>query len=141
MLLTIVIIISSILTGISPILFKKWIIVNIYPEYGGVWECVLGFVSGTAGITREELGHRLSKAFSLLDRYLMAGGLAGFIGYVLLVFCFRFGHVSTIFSMSSLQFVVTAVFSRLYLKEDLSLGEVVGMVIIIVGVSLLVPQA
>lgn len=141
MLLTIAIIISSILTGISPILFKKWITVKIHPEYGGVWECVLGFVRGAADITREELGHYLSKAFSLMDRYLMAGGLAGFLGYVLLVFCFRFGYVSTIFSISSLQFVVTAMFSRLYLKEDLSLGEAVGMAIIIVGVSLLVPQA
>jgi len=141
MLLTIAIIVSSILTGISPVLFRKWIIVNIHPEYGSVWEWMVEFVRGAANIVCEDPGHCLSKAFSLIDRYLMAGGLAGFLGYALLVFCFRFGHVSTILSISSLQFVVTAVFSRLYLKEDLSLGEAVGMAIIIVGVSLLVPQA
>ena len=151
MLLTIAIIVSSIIMGFSPVFFKKWLLVNIQPNYGSIWKCVLKLIHGAKELWNEawspsrrfwsDLREYCLKILELVDKYVVTGAITGVLGYILLVLCFKFGQVSTIFSISSLQFVVTAALSYLYLKEELSIGEIIGMSIIIVGVSLLVPQA
>ena len=153
MLLTIAIIVSSIIMGFSPVFFKKWLLVNIQPNYGSIWKCVLKLIHGAKDLWNEAWSRTSSRRFwsdlreycleilELVDKYVVTGAITGVLGYILLVLCFKFGQVSTIFSISSLQFVVTAALSYLYLKEELSIGEIIGMSIIIVGVSLLVPQA
>ena len=81
-----------------------------------------------------------SRLFDLLDRYLITGLLTGLLGYIIWIFSLKFGGVSILFSITSIQFIATWVTGYLYLKERLSPLQVVGIIFIILGVVLIAPE-
>jgi EamA-like transporter family. len=62
------------------------------------------------------------------------------LGYLIWILSLKFGEVSILFSITSLQFIATGILGYSYLKERLSIWQVFGMALIIAGVALIAPQ-
>jgi len=156
--LLLVVVISAILMGIFPIFFKRWNEVNVEEKYGTLKNCTKIIYKEIAVIWSKPLHNaeikylskdflseafnlkNYSRLFDLIDRYLIAGILTGFLGYIIWIFSLRFGEVSILFSITSLQFIATWITGYLYLKERLTPLQVMGIVSIILGVALIAPQ-
>jgi drug/metabolite transporter (DMT)-like permease len=78
-------------------------------------------------------------AFSLqgmINAYLVFVGLLFyFLGFVLLTISFRHGELSVLFPFVSLSFVWVTILSYFYLKEMVSLVEIMGVAAIVLGVA------
>ncbi|VUT25203.1 MAG: EamA-like transporter family protein [Candidatus Methanolliviera sp. GoM_asphalt] len=152
------VVISAILMGIFPIFFKQWNSVNIAPNYGTIGNCIKEIynelfplwtgplVHGPKGYLSKEFwseafkyGH-YSKIFGLIDGYLVTGIVTGILGYLIWILSLKFGEVGILFSITSLQFIATGILGYSYLKERLSIWQVLGMILIIMGVALIAPQ-
>jgi len=157
-LVLLVVVISAILMGIFPIFFKRWNEVNVGARYGTLGNCIRVIYKEVADIWSKPLHNaevkylskeflseafnlkNYSRLFDLLDRYFIAGLLTGLLGYIIWVFSLRFGGVSILFSITSIQFIATWVTGYLYLKERLSPLQAVGIIFIILGVALIAPE-
>ncbi|MCH3906627.1 MAG: EamA family transporter [Lactobacillus sp.] len=68
--------------------------------------------------------------------YILGFVLAG-LGMVIMSVAFRYGEVSILHPMMSLGFALSIVFGALFLQESITIGKVIGTILIIAGSALL----
>jgi len=59
------------------------------------------------------------------------------LGAVLMIIAFRFGSLSVIHPMLSFGYIFALIFGRIFLKETISIVQMLGVFTIIVGVALI----
>jgi len=93
----------------------------------------LGAVGFKAGAKRLELN-----ILSLLKNWQLAAGVVGYLlSSVFFVVGLRRGELSVLFPMVSTGYIWTMLWSRLFFKEPLTRGKLVGLALILVGCVLL----
>lgn len=108
--------------------------VNTYWPYLVVAGCAL--LGGTAQVMLKKGADSFSIATLFSNYYLVVGILlygVAFIGYV---FALRFGKLSILYPLIALSYVFVLIGSRVFIHEPISMRQVMGSLVIIVGVWL-----
>ena len=73
----------------------------------------------------------------ITNYFLIIGLFFYFLGFVLLIWAFKHGELSVLFPIASLSFVWVAIFSFLFLSEQLNFFRIIGVLFIVAGVVVL----
>lgn len=69
--------------------------------------------------------------------YLLIGFSLYFLGALMMIYAYRFGKLSVLQPVLSMNYVLSIVIASVVLKENLSLFKIIGVVIVIIGVVLI----
>lgn len=84
------------------------------------------------------VGQLLWKLSSQMGVFIMLVGFAFYgIGALLMLIAYRYGKVSILQPMLSLNYVLSIILAAIVLKEDITLVKCIGVLIIIAGVVLI----
>lgn len=68
---------------------------------------------------------------------MLAGFMCYGLGAVLMIIAFRFGSLSVLHPMLSLSYIVATILGVTFLHETLKVTQIIGLIIIIIGVVLI----
>ncbi len=104
---------------------KKLLIGILLMIFSSVCTCVGQLMWKEASISEEKILF-----------YVLGFGLYG-IGAVVMMIAFRFGELSVLHPMLSIGFVLSIILGAVFLEEQVSLGKLIGIGIIILGMVFL----
>jgi transporter family protein len=126
---------ASLVWGLAPSIFKLVVKEGVPPSV------ILIFHNLSAFITAVFITAILGESLWVNPKYLMfafiGGFLSGFLGLYLFFLALRHGDVSIVSPVASISPLWSAMFAHVLLGEPLNWSKIAGIVLIIIGVSLL----
>lgn len=126
---------ASLVWGLAPSLFKMVLKEGVPPPVALIFHNLSAFIIAT--LITAILGERVAISPKYLMLTFLGGFLSGFLGLYLFFLALRHGDVSVVSPIASTSPLWSAVFAWLLLGEKLSFTKLLGIALIIIGVSLL----